>query len=40
MRYINKKVQQFKEEDGHLYALYGTPAESLAEKQVYQARGT
>ncbi len=38
MRYINKKVQQFKEEDGHLYALYGTPAESLAEKQVYQFR--
>ena len=38
MEYINKKVEEFKEEDGWLYALYGTPAESLAEKQVYQFR--
>ena len=38
MEYINKKVNEFKEEDGWLYALYGTPAESLAEKQVYQFR--
>ena len=38
MKYINEKVNKFKEEDGHLYAIYGTPAESLAEKQVYQFR--
>lgn len=38
MDYINKKVNEFKEADGHLYAIYGTPAESLAEKQVYQFR--
>ena len=38
MEYINKKVQKFKEEDGNLYALYGTPAESLCEKQVQQFR--
>ena len=29
MKYINKKINQFKEEDGNLYAIYGTPAESL-----------
>jgi anaerobic ribonucleoside-triphosphate reductase len=29
MNYINYKVNKFKEEDGYLYALYGTPAESL-----------
>ena len=38
MEYINKKVDEFKKEDGYLYAIYGTPAESLAEKQVYQFR--
>ena len=38
MKYINAKIQEYKEEDGHLYAIYGTPAESLAEKQVYQFR--
>lgn len=38
MEYINKKVAEFKEIDGNLYAIYGTPAESLAEKQVYQFR--
>ena len=27
MRYINKKVNEYKEEDGILYAIYGTPAE-------------
>lgn len=25
MQYINKKIQEFKDEDGHLYAIYGTP---------------
>ena len=29
LEYINKKVAEFKEEDGHLYAIYGTPAENL-----------
>ena len=38
MEYINKKVTQFKEEDGKLYALYGTPAESLCGLQVEQFR--
>lgn len=38
MEYINKKVNEFKEADGILYALYGTPAESLAGLQVEQFR--
>ncbi len=38
MEHINKKVAEFKEEDGHLYALYGTPAESLCGLQVQQFR--
>ena len=38
MEYINKKVAQFKEEDGNLYALYGTPAENLCGLQVQQFR--
>ena len=38
MEYINKKVNQFKEEDGYLYALYGTPAENLCGLQVKQFR--
>lgn len=38
MVYINNKVAQFKEEDGILYAIYGTPAESLCSKQVEQFR--
>ena len=38
MEYINKKVAQFKEEDGNLYAIYGTPAESLCGLQVQQFR--
>lgn len=38
MRYINDKVNQFKTEDGWLYAIYGTPAESLCEKQIEQFR--
>lgn len=38
MQYINKKVNQFKEEDGHLYAIYGTPAENLCGLQVKQFR--
>ncbi len=38
MRYINKKVNEFKEQDGNLYALYGTPAENLCGLQVTQFR--
>lgn len=38
MEHINKKVNEFKEIDGHLYALYGTPAESLCGLQVQQFR--
>ncbi len=38
MKYINKKVAQFKKEDGYLYALYGTPAENLCGLQVKQFR--
>lgn len=38
MEYINKKIAQFKEEDGNLYAIYGTPAESLCGLQVQQFR--
>ena len=38
LEYINKKIAQFKEEDGNLYAIYGTPAESLCGLQVEQFR--
>ena len=38
MEYINRKVNEFKEEDGNLYAIYGTPAESLCSLQVKQFR--
>ncbi len=36
MEHINNKVQEFKKEDGWLYAIYGTPAESLCGLQVKQ----
>ena len=38
LEYINKRVQDFKQEDGHLYAIYGTPAENLCGVQVQQFR--
>ena len=38
MEYINKKINEFKEQDGYLYAIYGTPAESLCYTQVLQFR--
>lgn len=38
MQYINQKITQFKEEDGNLYAIYGTPAESLCGLQIEQFR--
>lgn len=34
--FINDKINEFKKEDGHLYALYGTPAESLCGTQMQQ----
>ena len=36
MQYINDKVDQYKKEDGWLYAIYATPAESLVGLQVKQ----
>ena len=38
LQHINDKVAEFKEEDGWLYAIYGTPAESLCGLQVEQFR--
>lgn len=38
MEYINRRIQEFKREDGHLYAIYGTPAENLCGLQVKQFR--
>lgn len=38
MEYINARVSEFKEEDGNLYAIYGTPAENLCGVQVKQFR--
>ena len=38
LEYINKEVNRFKEEDGNLYAIYGTPAENLCGLQVKQFR--
>lgn len=38
MEYINKKINEFKEKDGNLYAIYGTPAENLCGLQIQQFR--
>lgn len=38
MEHINRKIEQYKKEDGILYAIYGSPAESLCGKQVEQFR--
>jgi len=38
LRHINEKVNEFKQDDGRLYAIYGTPAESLCGKQIIQFR--
>lgn len=38
LEHINEKVNEFKNEDGNLYAIYGTPAESLCGLQVTQFR--
>ena len=36
LRHLKEKLAQFKKEDGHLYAIYGTPAESLCATQARQ----
>ena len=38
LEHINKRIDEFKEEDGNLYAIYGTPAENLCGLQVQQFR--
>ena len=38
LKYINKKILAFKEEDHILYAIYGTPAENLCGLQIKQFR--
>ena len=38
MEHINQKIREYKEEDGNLYAIYGTPAENLCGLQVQQFR--
>ena len=38
MEFINKRIADFKEEDGNLYAIYGTPAENLCGLQIRQFR--
>ncbi len=38
LEYINKRITEFKEADGNLYAIYATPAENLCGLQVKQFR--
>ena len=38
LEHINDKINEFKKEDGNLYAIYGTPAENLCGLQVKQFR--
>ena len=38
LEHINKKIDDFNEEDGNLYAIYATPAENLCGLQVKQFR--
>lgn len=38
LEYINKRINEFREVDGNLYAVYATPAESLCGLQVQQFR--
>ncbi len=38
LQHVNRKVQEFKEADHMLYAIYGTPAESYCETAVKQIR--
>lgn len=36
LRHIQEKINEYKHEDGYLYAIYGTPAESLCATQAKQ----
>lgn len=36
LKHMKEKIGQFKKEDGYLYAIYGTPAESLCYTQAKQ----
>ncbi|MBO5542760.1 MAG: anaerobic ribonucleoside-triphosphate reductase, partial [Acholeplasmatales bacterium] len=38
LKHINEKIKEFKKADGNLYAIYGTPAESLCGTQITQFR--
>ena len=38
LQHINDKIAEFKKADGYLYAIYGTPAESLCGLQITQFR--
>lgn len=38
MEHINELIDRYKKEDGILYAIYGTPAETLCSKQIEQFR--
>lgn len=38
LEHINAKINEFKEKDGNLYAIYATPAENLCGLQVKQFR--
>lgn len=38
LEHINQKINEYKEQDGNLYAIYGTPAENLCGLQVKQFR--
>ncbi|PXV85392.1 ribonucleoside-triphosphate reductase class III catalytic subunit [Lachnotalea glycerini] len=38
LEHINKKIDEYKNEDGRLYAIYATPAENLCGLQVQQFR--
>jgi ribonucleoside-triphosphate reductase len=38
LEHINKRIDEYKKEDGNLYAIYATPAENLCGLQVQQFR--
>lgn len=38
LQHINDKIAEYKKADGYLYAIYGTPAESLCGLQITQFR--
>lgn len=38
LQHINDKIAEYKKADGNLYAIYGTPAESLCGLQITQFR--